>query len=109
MAYPSEQGKEGIAEKLKFYNHLHWFLTVNGLLLFFSLRNDSGFGWVPILIIWGSILLFHFMKVFRPDMMDEDGAHGSQYFLEGPDEDEYFELRQLNESRRKSWSDRDLV
>ena len=109
MAYSEKPGNARVREKLKFYSHYHWFLAINALLLFFSLRNGTGFGWLPISIIWGSILVFHFMKVFRPEIVHGPGAGNELQLLDGPQEEEYFELRELRNAGRREWKDTDLV
>ncbi len=109
MPYSRKPVNARIEEKLKFYSHYHWFLAVNGLLIFMSFRNGSGFGWLPLFVIWGTIIAFHFLKVFRPDLVDSWEDDDRRKFLDAPAAEDDFPLRPLKDLRARRWRDNDLV
>ncbi len=90
-------------ERLKFYNHLRIYLVVNGLLLFFALKNGGDFNFYWVTFFWGIGLLSHYSKVFGKGLCGQSTDRYSDW--EDVDLKEPFEEKK----EKPNYKDRDLV
>lgn len=63
--------KKRVKEVKNFYVHLLVFLLGNAMIIFFKIKGDNHIKISQFLtiILWGSVLLYHGIKVFLPELL----------------------------------------
>lgn len=118
-----EIARERVKRKKKFFNHLKSYVIINVVFALLTLMDGDPFGFLPVTLLWGMGLAFHYVKVFgipgtnilTPEWEDEEirkemekmgvpRKEESKPSLPPPAE-EPMELKEL----RKNYDDQDLV
>ena len=51
-------------QKIKFFRHLRAYIAVNSMMFMLVLFTGGGFGWMPIILLWGIGIVFHYLRAF---------------------------------------------
>ncbi len=90
-----QEAEKWVRSKAKFYKHLVAFAIVNGFILLSALFSGDMFAPVPMTLMWGIGLGFHYLKVF--------GVPGSGVLSRDWEDKEYRkELEKLAHKRPQS-------
>lgn len=58
------EARQRVQQKVRFYKHLYTYVIFVGLMFFLTLLRGRPFAFLPLAVIWGVFVLFHYLKVF---------------------------------------------
>lgn len=90
------EARKRVQQKAKFYKHLYTYLIINGLFFIMSLFRGRPFASLPVALMWGVGILFHYLRVF--------GFPGSGVLSKDWEENE---MKREMDRLKKIYSDKD--